>query len=63
MEGDENSLWVQIHTADRDGHVSGRKSLAVEPMTCAADAFNTEDGLLIIEPGEFHVIEFRIGSL
>lgn len=51
--------WVQIHTADlpggpgRPGH---RVGLAVEPMTCAPDAFNSarydyDTGLLTIEPG------------
>jgi aldose 1-epimerase len=30
----------------------GRRSLAVEPMTCAPNAFASGDGLLVLEPGE-----------
>lgn len=29
----------------------GRRSLAVEPMTCAPDAFRSGDGLILLEPG------------
>ena len=49
---DEAFGWVQLYTPD------DRLSLAVEPMTCAADAFNpgpTHDGLIVLAPGE----EFR----
>ena len=30
----------------------GRRSLAVEPMTCAPNAFVSGDGLVVLEPGE-----------
>ena len=29
-----------------------RRSLAVEPMTCAPNAFRSGDGLIRLEPGE-----------
>ena len=29
-----------------------RNSIALEPMTCKADAFNNGDGLIVLEPGE-----------
>jgi aldose 1-epimerase len=29
-----------------------RRSLAIEPMTCAPDAFNSGAGLIVLEPGE-----------
>jgi aldose 1-epimerase len=29
-----------------------RRSVAVEPMTCAPNAFRTRDGLVVLEPGE-----------
>jgi aldose 1-epimerase len=29
-----------------------RRSLAVEPMTCAPDAFNSGLGLVVLQPGE-----------
>ena len=40
--------WVQIHTADG----SGRTGLAVEPMTCPPDAFNSGTELIVLEPGD-----------
>jgi aldose 1-epimerase len=51
--------WVQIHTADLPGgaaQAGHRAGLAVEPMSCAPDAFNAgsyehETGLLVLEPG------------
>lgn len=29
-----------------------RKSIALEPMTCPANAFNSRDGLIVLKPGE-----------
>jgi len=51
--------WVQVHTADQPGGPGTpghRAGLAVEPMTCAPDAFNAarydyEAGLRVIAPG------------
>jgi aldose 1-epimerase len=40
---DDAFHFVQVYTADG--------AIAVEPMTCAPDAFNTGDGLLVLEPG------------
>jgi aldose 1-epimerase len=44
--------WVQVHTADRPEPEMNRVGLAVEPMTCPPDAFNSGDDLILIEPGE-----------
>ena len=30
----------------------GRRSIAIEPMTCAPNAFRSGDGLIVLEPGE-----------
>lgn len=51
--------WVQIHTADLPtgpGTPGHRAGLAVEPMTCAPDAFNDdaydfETGVVSLDPG------------
>jgi aldose 1-epimerase len=40
---DEQFHFVQVFTAGT--------AIAVEPMTCAPDAFNTGDGLVVLEPG------------
>jgi aldose 1-epimerase len=49
---DEGFRFVQVYTAD-DVSDPGRRrgGVAIEPMTCAPDAFNSGDGLLVLEPG------------
>jgi len=42
--------FVQLFTGDLPG--IDRRGLAVEPMTCAPNAFRTGEGLLRLEPGE-----------
>ena len=46
---DSSFSYVQVFTADVLG--GGQPGIAVEPMTCPADAFNTGAGLIILEPG------------
>lgn len=55
----ETTLWVDgafdflmVFSADTLGADERRRSLAVEPMTCAPDAFNTGAGLLVLAPGQ-----------
>lgn len=48
--------WVQVHTSDKPGKPGHRAGMAVEPMTCAPDAFNDasypfDTGLIVLEPG------------
>jgi aldose 1-epimerase len=57
---DDETNWIQIHTADRNGAIDGRKSLAVEPMTCPPDAFNSGLNLITLAPGEEHQLRWRI---
>ncbi len=47
---DESYPYLMVFTGDL-AEVS-RRGLAVEPMTCAPNAFRTGDGLIVIEPGE-----------
>ena len=45
--------WLQVFTGDSLPPVSRRTSgIAVEPMTCPPDAFNSGEGLLVLEPGQ-----------
>ena len=37
-----------------------RRSAAVEPMTCAPNAFRSGDGLIVLEPGDTHVATWGI---
>jgi aldose 1-epimerase len=48
---DESYPYLQLFTGDPLPSVS-RRSLAVEPMTCAPNAFRTGEGVLVLEPGE-----------
>ena len=49
---DERFAFVQVYTADEvPDRARRRGGVAIEPMTCAPDAFNTGDGLLVLEPG------------
>jgi len=68
LSWDRSCDWVQIHTADLPGGGEGnRAGLAVEPMTCAPDAFNADrypfdTGLLVIEPGATVEAAWRISA-
>lgn len=51
--GDEAFGWVQVFTAQgADSGVKGSRGVAVEPMSCPADAFNSGAGLVTLEPGQ-----------
>jgi aldose 1-epimerase len=48
---DETYPYVMVFTGDPLPDVN-RRSLAVEPMTCPPNAFQTGDGLIRLEPGQ-----------
>lgn len=50
--------WLQIYTGEK----LARRGLAVEPMTCPPDAFNSGISLIHLAPGEAHQMHFLIGS-
>lgn len=62
--------WVQIHTADQPtgpGTPGHRAGLAVEPMTCAPDAFNDDaydfdTGVVSLDPGASHEAGWTISA-
>ncbi|KJQ55143.1 Aldose 1-epimerase [Microbacterium sp. SA39] len=61
---DERCPWVQVHTADTPAEPStSRIGLAVEPMTCPPDAFNSGVDLVTLEPGASHVASWRIRAV
>ena len=57
---DDQSKWIQIHTADRDLQVDSRMAVAIEPMTCPTDAFNSGIDLIVLEPGKKHEYKLKI---
>ena len=55
-----DAKWVQVYTAE----VLDREGIAVEPMTCPPNAFNSHEDLIVLEPGHSHTLTFSIrGSL
>ena len=63
MEYDSEAKWIQIHTADREGGADSRKCLAVEPMSCPPDAFNSSLDLIELEPGQTVAMSWLIGPI
>ncbi|PZE57267.1 galactose mutarotase [Curtobacterium sp. MCPF17_001] len=62
--------WVQVHTADHVVPEYHRSGLAVEPMTCAPNAFNADAfagdvdaGLVVLEPGAAHAAAWTISAV
>lgn len=54
--------WVQVHTADRPEPELDRAGLAVEPMTCPPDAFNSGEGVVVLEPGRPHTASWTVAA-
>jgi len=48
--------WVQVYTAE---HL-GRRGVAVEPMTCPPDAFNSGRDLVELEVGRSHSFSYSL---
>jgi len=46
---DETYRYLQVFTPEN--LIGGRPAVAIEPMTCAPDAFNSGHGLIVLEPG------------
>lgn len=57
------AAWVQVHTADRPEPELNRVGLAVEPMSCPPDAFNSGTDLVVLAPGERHEATWAIRAL
>lgn len=60
MRWDENCPWLQIHTADKAAPAASRLGLAVEPMTCPPDAFNSGTDVIRLAPGGTHTAGWSI---
>lgn len=68
--GREVTVWVDaahtfamIYSGDTLADASRRRTgLAIEPMTCAPDAFNSGAGLVVLQPGESHTGSWGISA-
>ena len=63
MTWDKACPWVQVHTADRDVAELNRLGLAVEPMTCPPNAYNSGTDLTVLAPGESATASWTITAL
>lgn len=52
MSMGESAKWVQVFTAHKSRGEKYRSSIAIEPMTCPAEAFNSGRDLIVLQPGE-----------
>ena len=58
---DEHHPFMQAYSGDTLAPERRRRGLAVEPMTCAANAFASGDGLLVLAPGESLTTRWGVG--
>jgi galactose mutarotase-like enzyme len=58
---DASHRYAMIYSGDTLGDVARRRhGLAIEPMTCAPDAFNSGAGLIVLQPGATHTSTWGI---
>jgi aldose 1-epimerase len=48
--------WIQVYSGEK----LQRRGLAVEPMSCPPDAFNSGVDRIWLEPGDAHILSFEI---
>jgi aldose 1-epimerase len=60
LEFDGSTKWFQIHTADRQGGDDSRMAVAIEPMSCPPDAFNSGIDLITLAPAQSHTFTLKI---
>ncbi|WP_417555110.1 aldose 1-epimerase family protein [Microbacterium sp.] len=63
MVWDAGCPWVQVHTADTPDADTSRRGLAVEPMTCPPDVFNSGTDLVVLQPGAEHAASWSIRGI
>lgn len=56
----EGADYLQVFSGDTLAPARRRRGLAVEPMSCPADAFNSGAGLATLEPGQEHTLEWGL---
>lgn len=58
--GGAGTDYLQLFSGDTLAPARRRRGMAVEPMSCPPDAFNTGAGLARLEPGETHTLEWGL---
>lgn len=59
---DRAADWLQVFSYDLPT-TEARSGLAIEPLTCALNAFNTGVGLVSLAPGERHSYSMKIAAV
>lgn len=59
---DDAHRWVAVFTGDSLGPARRRRSVAIEPMTCAPNAFVTGEGLRVLEPEESWTVMWGVSA-
>jgi aldose 1-epimerase len=52
--------YLQVFSGDTLAPARRRRGLAVEPMSCPPDAFNSGAGLVRLEPGQAHTLQWGL---
>ncbi|HEY8759982.1 MAG TPA: aldose 1-epimerase family protein [Candidatus Dormibacteraeota bacterium] len=60
---DGNHSFLQVFTGDTLAPEKRRRGIAVEPMTCAPNAFNTGDGIALLPPGDYRSGSWNLKAL
>lgn len=63
MRWDDRCRWLQLCIPGPHRPRLHRKALAVEPMSCPPDAFNSGTDLVVLRPGDAHSIELTIDAI
>jgi aldose 1-epimerase len=63
MRWGEDCRWLQVHTADRPDPDTNRIGLAVEPMTCPPDAFNSGRDLITLPVGDTQTVWWQLAGI
>ena len=63
MTWDRSCPWLQLCIPGPNNPRWERRALAVEPMTCPPDAFNSGTDLIVLQPGESHTLSMTIGAV
>jgi aldose 1-epimerase len=63
ITGGQECRWLQVCTGDEAVPRLNRRAVAIEPMTCAPDAFRSGEGLVRLEPGQTHEASWRVAAL
>ncbi|MCX4695429.1 gluconokinase, GntK/IdnK-type [Streptomyces sp. NBC_01408] len=56
----EGVRYVQVYTGDTLPGAGRRRGVAIEPMSCPADAFRSGTALTVLEPGDTHVFRWAL---